>query len=491
MTFLRLASVSGADFESWASVDQDDRLLVASGVLFVAACSLSGSDLVSSTLVSGAIIGGLRPVTRRFTGCVPSQLVAAIAVFWLIFGLLVGSLPSPMDPGAVFRWGSTEGRSLLALFAIAVGASFRSERAVVTMLRSIVFVISLSLVIGFVSHVFHVGPPLYEHRPRKLFHGLTSSHHVPGFLGASVVLIVASLPRQFSLRTRLVAVLVGLVAVGWSASRTSLAALAVALIVLFAHLLSRRRLCLAIAAVVCVSAALVPVVPRFRQTIEIVTRPEFASEVVSSFETGTMRNARRLSDSGVEANILLRFAMWGAEFDDVRRSPLLGLGRFRGDDVETQLFGRDGFVVVALDGERRHSHAQPHNMYLYLLGETGLTGLAVFSTPYVWAVSRSRQRTRRSDVGRAKDDPSPEIVDGPAVSPFGLVHWVAPRTDHGPNRDSWRALARAMLVFGLVAALTSAGLLTTGLGLVVNLAVFGAAGSCERASAGVEVEPGR
>ena len=298
---------------------------------------------------------------------------------------------------------------------------------------------------------------------------------------------------------RVSAVAIGLVAVGWSASRTALVALIVALIVILGHLVPRRRLVAVGVATLIVAMALVPAVPRFRQTAEIVTRSEFASEVASAFETGTTSNARRLSDSGVEANILIRFSLWGAEFDEVLRSPLLGLGRFRGDDLDTERSGIDGLFLFAVDGERRHSHAEPHNMYLYLLGETGLIGLVLFSTPYVWVILRTRKR--RSPVHEGwEDEPvaagahgslderdasnhsierEPENVTTLAQTlphvRAGWSYWTGERLDGLPDPMSWRALVRGMLAFGLVAAIVSVGLLATGLGLIVNLTVFAAA----------------
>lgn len=471
-----------------SSTSAEERALVAAGVLLVAAAALSGSDLLSTLSAAAAVVLGAWPIAVRFRRCIPTQLACGIAAFWLVYAAVLGSLPPLGDAGAVADWASAEGRAFLALYAIAVGASFTSRRSVSDLVGWIVAAVAVSLVVGLVSHWFHVGPPPFDHRSRRLFHGLTSSHHVSGFLGAGLVVIVAAVPGLFRRWVRVATLLIGVLAIALAGSRSSLVGLGVGIVVVLAHLLDRRRAVLVVVAMTAAAALVLLPVPRFRQTVEIVTRPEFLSDVAAAFDDGTKQGARQLSDSEAEANMLIRFALWGEEFDVIRSSPLVGIGRFRGNDDEVELRGVDGLVYVAVDGVRS-PFGQPHNMYLLLLGETGIVGLLLFASPYVVAVRRTRRASIAatapvddSDGDGDEDDDAHD--DGAAIDRDGTTplpatmswsYWTGPEVAGPPEPAGWRALSRGSLAVGLTIGFFSASLMTTGLGLILNLLVFGAA----------------
>ena len=429
----------------------------------------------------------------RFRSTPVTQVAAMVAVLWMVFAALVGSLPGPFDANALFKWASTEGRAIIALYAMAVGASLRSPTAGATMVRRIVLVVSVTLLLGLISHEFHIGPPLYDHRSRKLMHGLTSSHHVAGFLGAGLVLVAIAMPRLFRPWVRVSAVTGGVLTVALTASRSAFVGLAVGLVVVLAHQLDRRRFVVVMTATVIALSGLFMLVPRFRQTVEVVTRPEFISEVAEAFDTGTKRGARQLSDSGVEANMLIRFALWGAEFDVVKQSPLVGIGRFRLNDDVTAMSGIDGVLLVATDGERRHTHGQPHNMYVFLLSETGIVGLALFAAPYMMAVRATRRRLIADDDSPTGDnsDSDGSLETSSRSSEHdpvpGWSSWLQRHQESLPTNDEWRACSRGVLAFGLAIGMFSAALMTTGLGLFTNLVVFAGAAVYGRADEEIPV----
>ncbi|MGA1051179.1 MAG: O-antigen ligase family protein [Ilumatobacteraceae bacterium] len=450
---------------------------------------------MSAVLAASGLVAGACPVLIAVRHNRTTQLACGVALLWLVYGAVIGSLPSPGDPGDVATWATTEGRGLVALFAIAVGSSFASLAVFSRVLRSAVFVIALTLVIGLVSHWFEFGVPLFDQRPRRLFHGLTSSHHVPGFLGASLVLVVVAAPGLVRRTARVAVGGVGLLAIGLSGSRSSLVGLAVGLVVVLAHLLDRRRFAMSVVAMSVATALLLLPVPRFRQTVEIVMRPEFVSEATAAFEDGTKDGARRLSESPVEANMLIRFALWGAQVDVIRSSPLIGIGRYRGNDKDLEMWGLDGLVYIAVDGDRSPV-GQPHNMYLLLLGETGVLGLGLFSTPYVREIFRTRKRTTRTRAGDRFADIGGTTADASATTsvdlwaPVSATHRASESTPLPPGASEVRALARGALAIGLTIGFFSAALLTTGLGLVLNVILFGAAAAYADAVDSASTEAG-
>lgn len=486
-----------------------DRLTVAAGVLLVAAAALSGSDVLSALLAAVAVMAGARPVVTNLRRDLVTQLASIVALVWLLYAAVVGSLPSPSAPGEVADWAANEGRALLALYAIAIGAAIRSSAVCAILLRRMVLVVASTLVVGLLSHWSNVSPPLFDDRQRRLFHGLTSSHHVAGFLGAAMVLVVVAFPRLLPRNARIGVVALGVVAIALAGSRSSLVGLAAGVVVVLAHLLDRRRFVVVVTGLTVLALLVMIPVPRFRQTIEIVVRPEFVSDAVQSFESGTRQQAVRLSDSTVEANMLIRFALWGEQIDVIRSSPLVGIGRFRGNDDELRLWGVDGVFYVAIDGERSPL-GQPHNMYLYLLGETGIVGLLVFMTPYAVAVARTRRRSdspllgpavdardvdapdvhagdehAESDAAKEPAEPTDDPAGGPeAVVTVGWTYWSAAEASDVVDPRTWRALSRGGLAVGLTIGLFSAALMTTGLGLVVNLIVFGAASAYAQTRSG-------
>jgi O-antigen ligase len=270
---------------------------------------------------------------------------------------------------------------------------------------------------------------------------------VPGFLAAAVILVLVSLPALLVARLRWPAIAAAFVVVALSGSRSAMAGLLVGGVVVVVHLVERRRWVKLVPAALAIVVLAILIVPRFRQTVVVVTRPEFVSESWQSIDAASSAEARRLSDSAVEANILVRFSFWGEAVDQFRRSPLIGIGSYRTNDEITEWSGFGGIVEVADGGANRFSNAQPHNMYLHVLAETGIVGLAALAVPYVWAALATRRRRWPNDDGEALPDWLPGTV----------------------------ALVRGSLAMALTIACATAGLLTTGLGIVSNLMIFGCA----------------
>ena len=161
---------------------------------------------------------------------------------------------------------------------------------------------------------------------------------------------------------------------------------------------------------------------------------------VIAFTTGSRERARELSKNEADANILIRFALWGQAMDQFESSPIVGIGRFRVNDRDLEFRGTEGLVWVATGGDRFHNDDEPHNQLLYLLAETGVVGLLAYATPFVFAW----RWTRRRPNGAAGD-------------------------------EQWRMLSRVSLLYAVIVGLVSSGTMGTGLGLITAVLYFGAA----------------
>ncbi|MEM1333565.1 MAG: O-antigen ligase family protein [Actinomycetota bacterium] len=354
----------------------------------------------------------------------PAGIAAACLVgFWLLYGAVVGSLPSPGRPAEVLAFIQAEGRGLIppVLFIAALGqpTAQSANRALDAILRVLAATAPLALLIGAATGLGFAR--------NGLFHAFTSSHHVPGFiygLGAAGRFVRR---RPFDTRTRQIVILLMLAIVFLSGSRATL----VGLLLVGAYLVFKDRnpalvLRRSIALAVCVTM-LLAFSPRARNTAADFLAPDFFTKLGDAFE-GEGTGSDRLTSS--TANVVKRFGLFGEAVALTLRSPVLGVGPFRFNDVEREYVGTEGLVAVAIDGQREFNDFQAHNMILHVSAETGLLGVALFLWPLgvVLRQTRTRRPTDESEVGRV--------------------------------------LARVVLLFSVGVGVATAGLLTAGLGFV-------------------------
>jgi O-antigen ligase len=415
-----------------------DRLLVASAALLIVSAAFSAYDAPS--VLAGAIgivCAGPAAVSARRHPV--TQAFFVLGVVWVVYGFAVGAMPSLGDRAAISDWVSTEGR---ALVVIGVGA------AMCGLQRPATFTMLLRAVITIVASVSGLTAALYVAgvdavRGGNLLHGFTTSHHVPGFLACAGMIMLIVRPGVVpNPLVRAVALAAMFGAAVLSGSRTSILAVMICAAVVVARRRSIRSLIApALIGVVVVGLALAGS-SRLRETVEIVTSAEFYSSAGESFSTGDSIRAIELSSSEAEANMLIRFSIWGRTVDQFVESPIIGIGRYRVNDEAPTSSGVKGVVYLVTDAERLHTDAQPHNQFLYLLAETGVLGLALGLLPF-WRAWRL----------------------------------TAPLDGRPGERD--RMLSRLGMLFGGLVGLVSAGMLGTGVGLIGMMMVFGGARAWE------------
>jgi hypothetical protein len=439
----------------------------------IAGATLSGSNGLSAALVGLGLVGGIWPVwTVRNDPIVRLVVIAAIA--WLVYGAIVGSLPRLDRLRQIERWATTEGRILVALATTAIASAVTTVRQLRWVLAAACAIVTVLHTIALAIYVAGVDVPVFAIELRGLFFGFASSHHVVAFLSAGVALVVLAVPDVARGWWRWTTLAIALASIVLSGSRTSLLGLVAGAVVIAWYRVGRRQFWQVCAVGVVALLAIVAMSDRFRTTARSAVDPDFLRSAYDVFVAGDSELAVARSSSEAEANALLRLSYWGEAAQDVVNSPVVGMGAFRQNDERLEFSGVSGVVLVATDGRNRFNDSEPHNVVLYLLQETGIAGLALYSAPYVLAWRR---------VG-ARRDPGVE-PDTESESELEIDHEGRPVGLETPVGR--RALARGGIAGAAAMSMVSSGVLATGLGVIANTVIFGTAAvaaAATRAAAG-------
>lgn len=347
---------------------------------------VGGAELLILGSVAGAAMLSLPRWTRLPP---PSFWLAAAVVVQVFLAAVVGSLP-PLSESQAFLSG--EGRVLIAWLPLlclltrrrSVGAArFAVKRAC----EAAAAVLAMACLL-FVTPYRHLVAG-----SDGLLKVASSSHHIPGYVGA-LIFLVACTSTVFSRRWRLTVGSVGLLAVALASSRTAVAGIAIALLYLGFRGLSPRRL-LRIGLVTGLGALLVlGLDARSRETVVGFLDGDRTDQIVLAFAQGDSS----LSLEGAPAadvNVLRRFGVWGEATRAFLRSPIVGQGPFRLNDRPTAVAEPVPLVYLVVDGERSYSDFGAHNIFLQLAADGGLVLLlpVIIGWRGLWAMARRRTCT--------------------------------------------------------------------------------------------------
>ncbi len=309
-----------------------------------------------------------------------------------VYGILVGAAPPIRQIPAFLGF---EGRIYISFLPLLVIATVNVNRADLLAVRTLMrwCVIGGAALLG----LWMVGlrGPLGN---GGNFAGLTSSHHAAGFLFATAALVL--LVPAFYERTRL-DVIVGIVALGIvvaSGSRTTLAGLLLAaayLIISSPSPRNRARMIAVIAVGLVVTAILSG---RVLTTVRYLGSTAFLQDASAQFSQPESPESGKSVTIGVApgaslANIIIRFGVWRASLDEFVKSPLIGIGPWRLNDIDRQEVGTPGIVVVATQGVQVNGNGfGSHNLVLQVAAETGLIGVFLLAAPWVLIAQRVRRK---------------------------------------------------------------------------------------------------
>ncbi|MBI2708718.1 MAG: O-antigen ligase family protein [Actinobacteria bacterium] len=342
--------------------------------------------------------------------------IVALIAWWLLSGALAGSLP---DRRNVALFLSSEGRTLFAYLPLLVFVVVRTDRVEAGVAVALA---RLAAALGvLLTAVWAVARPalLSPKGGGRLFFGLTSSHHVAGFLGgmSAIVLLCAWLERRRPVDLALAAGALAIVVA--SGSRTTMLGLVVVL-AWSAWDSGRADTRIKLLGVLVGGGVLVyALVPRVSGTLDRVTDPKFVTEISSSANAtsaSATATASPTREDAATANVLKRFGVWSVAFGDFAASPFIGVGTWRLNDLNTHRSGISGLVVLERGGQRVHSDFQAHNVILQLLSENGLLGLGLFL--FLWR--RIWRRLRNVPIPPGRGDVSALARAGPALVVFAV-----------------------------------------------------------------------
>lgn len=339
-------------------------------------------------------------------------LAAGFVIFVFLIGITIGSVPESL--GAFPRWINRDGRILVALLPLILLGTTRVRLSDLTLtVRTIGVVVVVNLAV-FVAGL--AGVPVIQEIAfaRFTFSGLTSSHHAAGMVfGASaMILFAARRSPELGIRPPVPLIAAALVLAIGSGSRTAVVGLVVA-----AFWLAYERKRLIDLLRVTVAVAVLGIVgllfsDKLAGTVTGFLSPDLWTAAWQQFTIG-MGSTESVHYAGGSAgagegyisNILSRFFYWGIAVGLWLRSPLVGIGSFRFNDVDMSFTGVPGFLQFATSGvDRSDDLIGAHSQYLGVLVENGLLGLAlllsIWILPYRHIAKRIAPSKRLRESGR-------------------------------------------------------------------------------------------
>lgn len=365
-------------------------------VALIAAAMLSGLGRVGDAMyvVAFGMMALALLIRKRVDAfvLVPTLYLAGL----LVSAMVVDSLPNTDSLEAFTsrlpEFLLEEGRVFLALLPLLLAAVCRPLD------RDLDFVMKLYRLtawIGLVMITIGQVPPLrslfYAQRTGHLF-GLTSSHHVSGFVFGTVALVLLTTHRG-SRRVNLVLGVSMLAAVVFTGSRTTTVGLLVAglgaLVFRSSSHISARWLKRFRVAFVVALALFLPLQSALNLPI---LEPEVISEGIENLSSPDAALGTGAYDPRT-ANSLKRFVLWGEALDAFAASPFVGIGAFRYNDEIDETTGMHGVVELATGGRRNHSATTAHNSYIHTMAEMGIVGLVLLLAVWLGLLVRlNRQR---------------------------------------------------------------------------------------------------
>lgn len=358
------------------------------------ATNLSRFSIVALVAVGFALlaiyIGMLQPGGNIFL----VTPVLAFVSMWLLSAFAVGTLPFQTH-SSWLQWLNNDGRTLSAYLPLLVGGSYTLSTADrVWFARATVVAIWGNCILA-LTDPFSPG-----------YSGLTSSHHVPGYIaGASLIVMLSHwrTPRPVGIRVSMGAAVVVLLLSG---SRTSIVGLAAVAAFYVARRVTLTQTLRATGMIACLSLfALIDT--RVRDTATTLLSGTFWTSATRAFSTGFAEQSVVYfpPQAGVPsyvANMVSRFFYWGNALGFWGRSPFVGIGSGRYNDLGLQYSGIPGLAEFATKGVSTTSEViGAHNQYLGILAENGLIGLAAMLAIWWRCYRGANDSSRPFEAGRS------------------------------------------------------------------------------------------
>lgn len=309
-----------------------------------------------------------------------------------VYGILVGAAPAS---GQIPAFLGFEGRIYISFLPLLVIATVNVNKAdllaVRTLMRWCVIAGGVLLALWMVGLRGPFGNG-------GNFAGLTSSHHAAGFLFATAALVLLVPAFYKPSRLDVLAGIGALAIVVASGSRTTLAGLLLAGLYLIISSPSPRNRARMIAVIAVGLVATAIVSGRVSSTLQYLGSTAFLQDASAQFSQPETPETGKSVTIGVApgaslANILIRFGVWRASLDEWVKSPLIGIGPWRLNDLDRTEVGIPGIFYVATHGLQENGNGfGSHNLVLQTAAETGILGVVLLAAPWVLIAQRVRRK---------------------------------------------------------------------------------------------------
>lgn len=380
-------------------------LLLEKSALTLGAAMLGGATLGVTSAGAAAVIGGCAVgITAGFLQRLKLQRASVwcllFLVYTLISGILFGGLTS-IKNASFMTWIGNEGRVFLyywpALFVLE--AACPSDRGVTRVMRGLTLIVFLNTLLSSATGFSTFG-----------------THHAAGAFAA--MLVIYQVFRYGKTRDLgdLMFLSLALVSLLGSNSRTALLAV---LVSIFFVSVSFRRIKQLVALVLVAPLGLIAmafVFPYQFERLQDAANVDTFQAVQDNFSLAYRSNspievgkAWELSETislNGNANLAIRGYLFGRTFGEFSRSPIVGIGFGRINDIGRSFSGTAGVFHPVTDATFASPTDQTaHNSYLQVLTELGLLGtlplLALYTTLWRRLRSARKRAPEWSKTGRA------------------------------------------------------------------------------------------
>ena len=386
------------------------------GVDLLLSAELSGRSKIANGLIAIAAVVAIANLARiRRT----SLFVLPYVLYVLLLAVAVGSLPTTRHE--LYTWLNADGRIFIAVIPFVALGTLQIRWADLRLFVRAIRVIVWADALLYLAAKAGVGPIHRIVLHKSNFFGLTSSHHAAGYFASAALLIMWGARKTPKLGVRpgwltFIAAAGLLIASG---SRTSLIGLVG--VAVWALVAKRRAsdIFKFVGAIIVGGAVVLAIGSRFSNTISTFFSSDFQQQAIGTFRAGLKQHESVHyvplygTNAGYVANILARFWYWGIAISLFLRSPVLGIGSFRYNDINLHFSGIPHVSDFATSGvDNSASLEGAHDQYFGALVETGVVGLALLLMMWILPY-----RTLR----RSANKPRPIVVSGCQMVPFAFA----------------------------------------------------------------------
>jgi len=349
----------------------------------------------SAVIIAISAVGIIHNLVRLKRINKISLTVVILIIYLFISALLFGGLSSIGDKGFLY-WISNEGRIFLFFMPfLFFSTSSLVARISVDQFKSVARAMIALNALMVVLEIF-LGISLFR------------SHHAHGAISALFFIISVVLLSQRRKPSELIYVIVALVCLMASDSRTSLLAALLSLLPIFLNSMRPWRIALSITLI----AFLLPMMPvlfpdqykRLSASLDGQTLVSMQSNFIDAIiydktpEVSILHTIGGSIRTDGNANLAIRSALWGRALREGALSPLFGIGFGRFNDLGRQWAGPN-FILRTVESASyaSASNLTAHNTFLHYFVELGLIGLVLLLTVVFMILSRRGQYCRYPD----------------------------------------------------------------------------------------------